>query len=55
MVFVVFFIMSFAIGPGSIPWFIPAELFPQGARANAMSFGGAINWIANFVVGQTFE
>jgi len=53
--FVVLFIMSFAIGPGSIPWFIPAELFPQGARANAMSFGGAINWIANFVVGQTFE
>lgn len=51
---VVMTVASFAIGPGSIPWFIPAELFSHGARGTAMSIGGAINWGANFAVGLSF-
>ena len=43
--------MSFAIGPGAIPWFIVAELFAQGPRPAAMSIAVLVNWSANCAVG----
>ncbi|KAK9885926.1 hypothetical protein WA026_013804 [Henosepilachna vigintioctopunctata] len=48
------FVMFFAVGPGSIPWMITAELFSQGPRPAAMSIAVLVNWIANFVVGIGF-
>lgn len=51
---VIGFIVMFAIGPGSIPWFLVAELFGQGARPIATSIAVAVNWSANFVVGLGF-
>lgn len=48
------FVISFATGPGSIPWFIAGELFGQGARPAAMSIGVVANWLANFLVGLCF-
>nr|CAD7261448.1 unnamed protein product [Timema shepardi] len=48
------FVVFFAVGPGSIPWMITAELFSQGPRPAAMSIAVLINWIANFVVGIGF-
>ncbi|XP_019870796.2 glucose transporter type 1 isoform X1 [Aethina tumida] len=49
-----FFVKFFAVGPGSIPWMITAELFSQGPRPAAMSIAVLVNWIANFVVGIGF-
>lgn len=47
---VVIFIILFATGPGSIPWFLVSELFNQSARPAATSLAVSINWIANFLV-----
>ena len=44
----------FAVGPGSIPWMITAELFSQGPRPAAMSVAVLVNWSANFFVGIGF-
>ncbi|XP_013774358.2 glucose transporter type 1-like [Limulus polyphemus] len=48
------FVVFFAIGPGSIPWMITAELFSQGPRPAAISITVLVNWFANFVVGLVF-
>ncbi|GLV43811.1 Glucose transporter 1 [Carabus blaptoides fortunei] len=48
------FVVFFAVGPGSIPWMITAELFSQGPRPAAMSIAVLVNWLANFVVGIGF-
>ncbi|KAL1518389.1 hypothetical protein ABEB36_002019 [Hypothenemus hampei] len=49
-----FFVKFFAVGPGSIPWMITAELFSQGPRPAAMSISVLVNWMANFLVGIIF-
>lgn len=48
------FVVFFAVGPGSIPWMITAELFSQGPRPTAMALAVLVNWSANFVVGIGF-
>ncbi|CAL1262679.1 unnamed protein product [Larinioides sclopetarius] len=48
------FIIMFASGPGSIPWFLVAELFGQGARPIATSIAVSVNWMANFIVSLGF-
>ncbi|GFR15418.1 glucose transporter type 1 [Trichonephila clavata] len=48
------FIVLFASGPGSIPWFLVAELFGQGARPIATSIAVSVNWMANFIVSLGF-
>lgn len=48
------FIMMFASGPGSIPWFLVAELFPSKARPMASSIAVSVNWLANFTVSLCF-
>ncbi|KAL1130603.1 hypothetical protein AAG570_011849 [Ranatra chinensis] len=48
------FVVFFALGPGSIPWMITAELFSQGPRPTAMSIAVLVNWLANFLVGIGF-
>ena len=49
-----FYVVFFAVGPGSIPWMITAELFSQGPRPAAMSVAVLINWCANFIVAIGF-
>ena len=49
-----FYVVFFAVGPGSIPWMITAELFSQGPRPAAMSVAVLINWCANFLVAIGF-
>lgn len=48
------FIIMFASGPGSIPWFLVSELFGAGARGIATSISVATNWAANFLVSLAF-
>lgn len=48
------FIIMFASGPGSIPWFLVAELFPSNARPLASSIAVSVNWLANFTVSLCF-
>lgn len=50
IVAVVVYIIFFATGPGSIPWFIVAELFDQQSRSAAVSLAVLTNWFANFCV-----
>ncbi|XP_019867218.1 solute carrier family 2, facilitated glucose transporter member 3 isoform X2 [Aethina tumida] len=54
IVFVLVYVIMFAIGPGSIPWFLVSELFNQAARPTATSLAVSINWTANFLVGLAF-
>ncbi|XP_077598621.1 solute carrier family 2, facilitated glucose transporter member 4-like [Stigmatopora nigra] len=49
------FVAFFELGPGPIPWFLVAELFPQGPRPAAVAVAGCSNWTANFVVGMCFQ
>ncbi|XP_069188411.1 solute carrier family 2, facilitated glucose transporter member 1 isoform X2 [Procambarus clarkii] len=51
---VIFFVVMFATGPGSIPWFLVTELFAQNARPIASSIAVAVNWTAAFLVGLGF-
>ena len=51
---VITFVVGFATGPGSIPWFFVTELFTQGARGMATSVAVVTNWTANFLVGLGF-
>ena len=48
------FVVFFAVGPGSIPWMICAELFTQGPRPAATSVCVAVNWSANLLVSLLF-
>lgn len=54
IVAVIGFVVMFATGPGSIPWFLVGELFGQGARPLATSIAVGVNWSANFIVGVGF-
>ena len=52
--FVLCFVIAFELGPGPIPWQIGAEIFPEHARAAAMSAAAALNWVCNAAVGLGF-
>ncbi|ODM95264.1 Glucose transporter type 1 [Orchesella cincta] len=54
IILVVMFVVMFASGPGSIPWFLVSELFNSGARPMATSIAVAVNWTSNFIVGWSF-
>ena len=48
------FVVSFASGPGSIPWMAAGEMFTQNARGPATTICVFINWLANLAVGLIF-
>ncbi|XP_046743697.1 solute carrier family 2, facilitated glucose transporter member 1-like isoform X1 [Diprion similis] len=54
IVVAILFVLFFAVGPGSIPWFLVSELFSQGARPAATAVAIFTNWAANFVVSMGF-
>merc|ERR1712241_814242 len=54
IVSVILFVVGFATGPGSIPWFFVTELFAQSGRPTATSIAVTVNWSANFLVGLGF-
>ncbi|KAL3109965.1 hypothetical protein niasHT_017338 [Heterodera trifolii] len=54
ILFVLLFVISFAIGPGSIPWLFVNEIFPLNALGNANSIAVLSNWGSNAIVGTCF-
>nr|XP_054769179.1 solute carrier family 2, facilitated glucose transporter member 1-like [Lytechinus pictus] len=54
LVFIYAYIVSFAVGPGPVPFVIVPELWTQGPRPAAMSIAIQTNWWCNFLVGLTF-
>ncbi|XP_028967612.1 solute carrier family 2, facilitated glucose transporter member 1 [Galendromus occidentalis] len=48
------FVIMFAIGPGSIPWFLVTELLPPAAQPIASSLCVATNWLCNAGIGMAF-
>ncbi|KAF6021315.1 Glut1 [Bugula neritina] len=51
---VIWFIISFNIGPGSIPWFYTTEITEPSAAKWTVSVATFVNWLCNFIVGVTF-
>ena len=54
IILVILFVVFFATGPGSIPWFIVTELFASNARPTAASIAVSVNWTAAFLVSLGF-
>ena len=48
------YVAFFAATWGPIVWVLLGEMFPNKIRAAAMSVGVMSNWIANFIVSETF-
>ncbi len=51
---VVVYIVGFSFSWGPITWVLLAEIYPNSIKGQAMSIAVASQWIANFVVSQTF-
>ena len=50
IIFMLFYAVSFGLGM----WVLIAELFPNASRSHGLSIAVTFNWIANFLVAQTF-
>jgi len=48
------FVAFFAATWGPVVWVLLGEMFPNSIRAAALSVGVMANWIANFIVSETF-
>ncbi|NBQ43433.1 MAG: hypothetical protein EBU23_13390 [Mycobacteriaceae bacterium] len=48
------YVAFFAATWGPIVWVLLGEMFPNKIRAAAMSVAVAANWIANFIVSESF-
>jgi len=48
------YIAFFALSAGPITWVLLAEIYPNKVRGRAMAIATAAQWIANYVVSQTF-
>ena len=51
---VVVYIIGFSFSWGPVVWVMLSEIYPNSIKGKAMSIGVAAQWIANFVVSQTF-
>ena len=51
---VLIFIASFAMSMGPVVWVMLSEIFPNKIRSAAMSVAVAAQWLANYVVSQSF-
>lgn len=52
--FLLLFMASFSISWGPVVWVLLSEIFPNRVRSLALSLAVFVQWIANFVVSQTF-
>ncbi|KAI7854776.1 general substrate transporter [Circinella umbellata] len=54
VVCVMLFVSSFAVGLGTIPFLITAEVYPTYAVGAASSAALFVNWLCNFIIGLVF-
>jgi MFS transporter, SP family, galactose:H+ symporter len=54
LLFILLYIVAFAIGMGPVFWVLLGEIFPRKERAVGVSAGSTMNWTANFVVSLAF-
>jgi MFS transporter, SP family, galactose:H+ symporter len=54
LVFMLLYIMSFAIGMGPVFWVLLGEVFQARDRAEGSSAGSTVNWLSNFLVSLAF-
>ncbi|CAD5218708.1 unnamed protein product [Bursaphelenchus okinawaensis] len=52
--FLPIYVMFYATGPGSIPFFYVSEIFPSSARASASAVCLTTNWVCTIIVGVAF-
>ena len=53
--FILLYIFIFAIGMGTVPWSINAEIYPLHLIGTANSLGASANWIADFIIAESFK
>ncbi|KAI8380707.1 major facilitator superfamily domain-containing protein [Blakeslea trispora] len=54
VVSVFFYVASFAIGIGPIPWLLTSEITPTYASSAVAAVATGVNWAVNFLIGQLF-
>jgi sugar porter (SP) family MFS transporter len=54
LLFMLLYIMSFAVGMGPVFWVLIGEIFPPRAKAEGVSAGSTVNWLSNFAVSLAF-
>ena len=54
LVFMLFYVASFAMSWGPVTWVLLSEIFPNKIRGRAMAIAVAAQWISNYLVSWTF-
>jgi SP family xylose:H+ symportor-like MFS transporter len=54
LVFMLFYVASFAISWGPVTWVLLSEIFPNRIRGRAMAIAVAAQWFSNYLVSWTF-
>ncbi|WP_199911717.1 sugar porter family MFS transporter [Dongshaea marina] len=54
LIFMLGYIAAFALSLGPVTWVLLSEMFPNRVRAKALSIAVFAQWLANFLVSQTF-
>jgi SP family xylose:H+ symportor-like MFS transporter len=52
--FLLLFMASFSVSWGPVVWVLLSEIFPNSVRSLALSIAVFVQWVANFLVSQTF-
>lgn len=54
LIFILLYIVSFAVGMGPVFWVLLGEIFPPRERAQGVAAGSTVNWLSNFIVSLSF-
>lgn len=54
LVFLILFIVFFAISQGAVIWTYLSEIFPTAVRSRGQALGSATHWGMNAIIGQAF-
>ena len=54
LIFMLFYVASFAMSWGPVTWVLLSEIFPNKIRGRAMAIAVAAQWISNYLVSWTF-